>query len=149
MISVKFKKVHPDAVIPYKTHDSDFCYDVVATSKKELGDGRIEYGLGFALQFKGVSKPKSSLIQSFDFRCRSSIHKTGLILSNCIGTGDESYTGEYKAVFYHVIPTLPPYEVGDRILQMCVNTTEKLTFELVDELDETTRGNGGYGSTGK
>ena len=145
---VKFKKLHPDAVIPFKTYERDFCYDVVATSKKDLGDGRIEYGLGFALQFKDVYN-EDGVIYSFDFRARSSIHKTGLILSNCIGTGDESYTGEYKAVFYHVIPTLPAYEVGDKILQMHVNITEKLTFELVEELEKTDRGSNGYGSTDK
>lgn len=145
---VKFKKLHPDAVNPFKTYARDFCYDVVATSKKDLGDGRVEYGLGFALQFKDVCN-EDGVIYSFDFRARSSIHKTGLILSNCIGTGDESYTGEYKAVFYHVIPTLPAYEVGDKILQMHVNITEKLTFELVEELEKTDRGSNGYGSTDK
>jgi dUTP pyrophosphatase len=138
---VKIKLLHPNAQIPKKAIDTDACYDVIATSKKDLGDGRIHYGLGFALEI-----PENTQL---DLRSRSSIHKTGLILSNCIGTGDEEYRGEYQAVFYHVIPTLPPYEVGDRILQIQLKTREDVIFEITNELSDTTRGAKGFGSTGK
>jgi len=137
---IKIKKLHPDAQIPKKVIDTDACYDVVATSKKDFGDGRIHYGLGFAMEIP--------IGTQLDLRPRSSVHKTGLILSNCIGTGDEEYRGEYQAVFYHIIPTLPPYEIGDRILQIQMRTREDVTFEITDELSDTTRGDGGYGSTG-
>jgi dUTP pyrophosphatase len=132
-----------NAVVPLKAHETDACYDVVATSKKNLGDSRIEYGLGIKLQ----PELKEQGIQ-FDFRARSSIHKTGMILSNCIGTGDEGYTGEYKAVFYKIIPTLPDYEVGDKILQMQVTKAIPVNFKIVKELNSTPRGDGGFGSTG-
>src|SRR5690625_1540326 len=138
---VKIKKLHPDFKMPFKKHATDACYDVYATSKEDLGDGRIKYGLGFSAEL-----PEGTRL---DLRSRSSIHKTGLILSNCIGTGDEGYTGEYMAVFYHVIPTLPPYEVGDRILKIHVENVNQIEFEEVNELSQTERGNGGYGSTGK
>lgn len=137
---VKFKKIHPQAKLPYKKHDSDACYDVYCTSIKDLGDGRIEYGLGFALGL-----PERTQL---DLRPRSSIHKTGLLLSNSIGTGDEAYTGEYKAVFYNVLPQLPNYEVGDRILQIQIPGYRHLEFVEVESLDETERGDGGFGSTG-
>lgn len=132
-----------NAKLPVKAHATDACYDVVATSKKDLGDGRIEYGLGIKLQHdcdvrQGIQ---------FDFRARSSIHKTGMILSNCIGTGDEGYTGEYKAVFYKIIPSLPDYEVGDKILQMQITRAIDAEFEIVQSLDETSRGDNGFGST--
>jgi len=138
---VKIKLLHPNAQIPQKAIDTDACYDVIATSKKDLGDGRIHYGLGFALEI-----PEGTQL---DLRSRSSIHKTGLILSNCIGTGDEEYRGEYQAFFYHIIPTLPPYEIGDRILQIQLRTREDVEFEIINELSETERGTGSYGSTGK
>jgi dUTP pyrophosphatase len=141
MKTVKIKLLHPDAQIPRKIIDSDACYDVVAVSKRDLGDGRIHYGLGFALEI-----PENTQL---DLRPRSSIHKTGLILSNCIGTGDEEYRGEYQAFFYHVIPTLPPYNVGDRILQIQVKTREDVIFEITDNLSETDRGPQGFGHTGK
>lgn len=130
------------STIPQKAHTTDACYDVYATSLNDLGDGRIEYGLGIHLQPEYLGQG----IQ-FDFRARSSIHKTGLILSNCIGTGDEGYTGEYKAVFYNVIPSLQNYKVGDRILQMQVTQAIPVDFELVDEFDNTSRGAGGFGSS--
>lgn len=137
---IKFLKLDENAQLPKKNKDTDACYDVVATSKKDYGDGRIEYGLGFALEL-----PKGTQL---DLRARSSIHKTGMILSNCIGTGDEDYRGEYKAVFYHVVKSLPPYEVGDRILQIQLVNRENVNFELVESLSETERGTGGFGSSG-
>lgn len=153
-MNVKIKLLNEKAKIPSKTYENDFCYDVVATSRHNYGDGRIEYGLGFCLQHEKPTHHKDiefhpDTLFSFDFRARSSIHKTGLILSNCVGTGDEAYTVEYKAVFYHVIPSLKPYEVGDRILQIKIGATEKINFIEVEELNETERGDKGYGSTGK
>lgn len=86
----------------------------------------------------------------FSIRPRSSVWKTGMVLSNCIGTIDEGYTGEISAVFYHVMPNMERYHVGDRIAQLHFDRTDKyLDFIEVDELDETERGDGGYGSTGK
>jgi dUTP pyrophosphatase len=72
-----------------------------------------------------------------------------MVLSNCIGTIDESYTGEVSAVFYHIMPNMPKYEVGDRIGQIKIGVTFPIEFVEVDELDKTARGDGGYGSTGR
>lgn len=138
---VKIKFLNSNAKTPKRALENDACYDVVATSKKVLGDGRIQYGIGFALEI-----PENT---QADFRARSSIHKTGLILSNSIGTIDAGYRGEIGAVFYHVIPSLPEYEVGDRILQMQLRTREDVEFVEIDRLSETDRGIGGFGSTGK
>lgn len=140
-MKIKFKALNDLVILPYKNHNNDAAYDVIATSKKDLGDGRIEYGLGFALELPAMTK--------LNLRPRSSIHNTGLILSNCIGLGDEGYRGEYKAVFYHVIPSLPTYEVGDRILQIEIDIRNDLEFEVVKDLTDTPRQLGGFGSTGK
>ena len=82
-----------------------------------------------------------------DLKCRSSVWKTGMSLSNCIGTLDEIYTGEAKAVFYHVMPNMPRYRAGDKLGQLSLSITEPLEFVEVDELDATERGDGGFGST--
>ena len=140
MTNVKIKLIHPDAKIPARAINTDACYDVVAVTKKVLGDGRIHYGLGFSLEI-----PENTQV---DMRARSSIHKTGLILSNCVGTMDEGYRGEYQALFYHVIPTLPEYEIGDRILQLQLRTREDINFIDSEDLSDTIRGIGGYGHTG-
>ncbi len=72
-----------------------------------------------------------------------------MILSNSLGTIDVGYRNEIMAVFYHVIPTLPPYQVGDRIAQIHFDVTEKIHFIPADQLSSTPRGLRGYGSTGK
>lgn len=147
MVNVKFKKMHPNAKMPTKAHNSDFCYDCYAVSREEVSPGVWKYGLGIALQFKqGVSNKFS---KCFTLRPRSSVWKTGMVLSNSIATIDEGYNGEISAVFYHVSKDLPIYEIGDRVVQLHIDSALTINFEEVDELDETDRGDGSYGSTGK
>lgn len=147
---VKVKRLNKNAVIPYKKHYEDFCYDVVATSCEEIAPNVYKYGIG--LSFEIVRDPKlvgSKCRISIDLRPRSSVWKTGMVLSNCEGTVDEIYRGEVYAVFYHVFPDMPKYEVGDRIGQIKLGVTHDFKFVDADELSETERGAGGFGSTGK
>lgn len=172
-MEVKIKKLHKDAVIPFKTYPSDFCYDVVAVSEEEVAPNVWKYGLGFALQIErnyetivnGVGRVNANGITiiddtkldfenspinlSIDIRPRSSIYKTGMILSNSEGTVDENYTNEISAIFYHVMPNLPRYKVGDKIAQMKIGATFPIEFREVEELEERDRGMNGYGSTNK
>lgn len=162
---------------PFKTHEDDFCYDVVATSCEEVAPNIYKYGLGLAFQierndfdlylgkmgeetlsqkddgwiaFDGkLQIIKQPLNLSVDFRPRSSVWQTGMVLSNCTGTIDEGYINEVSAVFYHIMPNMPKYEVGDRIGQIKIGVTLPIEFVEVDELNETSRGMGGFGSTGK
>lgn len=147
-MEVKFKRLHPDARVPQKSHESDFCYDCYAVTEEEIAPNVWRYGLGFALQMNRLN-PYKTVQYSIDGRPRSSVWKTGMILANCTATIDESYTGEIMAVFYHIMPTMPRYKVGDKILQIKLNATESLDFIEVDELTKTERGDGGFGSTGK
>lgn len=166
---IKFQKLNDKAVCPFKTYDKDFCYDVVATSCEEIAPNIYKYGIGLAFQivrdgFKpmfgqrdyvgygfddDLSTELKDVNLSIDFRPRSSVWKTGMVLSNCVGTIDELYRGEVSAVFYHIMPSMPKYEVGDRIGQIKVGATYPIEFVEVDELSDTERGSGGYGSTGK
>ena len=72
-----------------------------------------------------------------------------MVLSNSQGTVDESYTGEISVVFYHVMPDMPRYKVGEKLCQICLERTEALDFVEVTELRKTVRGDRGYGHTGK
>lgn len=174
-MEVKIKKLHPEAVIPYKIYPSDFCYDVVAVSEEEVAPNVWKYGLGLAFQIERGNEvliqdkgfgyvgaktkeitfntefdiKKSPINLSIDFRPRSSVWKTGMVLSNCEGTIDEGYVNEVSAVFYHVMPNMPRYKVGDRIGQIKIGVTFPINFVEVDELKETDRGMNGWGSTGK
>ena len=164
---VKIKKTHPEAVVPYKTHEEDFCYDCVAVSEEEIAPNVWKYGIGLAFQIERNREIIGSELFSelgvdycFDFRLsdinlsidarpRSSVWKTGMVLSNCEGTIDELFTGQVSAVFYHIMPNMPRYKVGDRICQIKLGFTLPMDFVEVEELNETSRGDGGYGSTGR
>lgn len=146
-MQVKVKKLNEKAVLPFKAHESDFCYDVVATSCEEIASNVYRYGTGLAMQI--VREENEDTVLGITARPRSSVWKTGMVLSNCVGTIDEGYTGEIMAVFYHVMPEMPKYNVGDKIFQMHIDITTPMQFIEVEELSETDRGDGGYGSTGK
>ena len=167
-MKVKLKKLDDNAKLPYKAKDGDFCYDVWAVSEEEIAPDVWRYGLGFKYEIersnvelenydKDASKngftlnlENSSICIDIDFRPRSSIWKTGMVLSNSEGTLDEFYRGEAMAVFYHIKKDMPRYKVGDRIGQVKLGLTIPLEFEWVDEINENTeRGAGGFGSTGK
>lgn len=145
---IRYKKLNELAVPPFKTHEEDFCYDVVAVSEEEIAPNVWKYGTGLAFDPTIGSLPEH-IRTSIDLRPRSSVWKTGMVLSNCIGTIDEDYRGDVSAVFYHVIPSMPRYRVGDKIGQIHLNQTINLQFELAEELSTTDRGEGGYGSTGR
>lgn len=169
---VKTLKFHPDARIPEKAYDKDFCYDVYAVSEEELAPGVYKYGIGLGFQIERGSEllwigkrydcmsawsdptvkfdmAGSPLNLSIDFRPRSSVWKTGMVLSNCTGTVDEGYINEISAVFYHVLPSMPRYKVGDKIGQIKIGVTFPIEFREVEELEPTERGLRGYGSSGK
>lgn len=147
-MKVRFKRLHKDAVVPYKTHGNDFCYDCVATSMKEEAPNVWRYGLGFAIQAERDTEHPFELI-SFDIRPRSSVWKTGMVLSNSEGTVDEGYIGEVSVVFYHVMTDMPKYKVGDRVCQLKIGFSEDLEFVEADGLENTERGEGREGSTGR
>ena len=62
---------------------------------------------------------------------------------------DNVQRGEMSAVFYHVFSDMPRYRVGDRIGQIKLGMALPMGFEVVDTLDDTERGERGYGSTGR
>lgn len=170
-MKVKVKKLNDDAVIPFKTHKEDFCYDCVATSCEEIAPNVYKYGLGLAFEIerkveylgkayiheedklpessKCLGLTDSPLNLSLDFRPRSSVYKTGMVLANCCGTVDELYRGEVFAIFYHVMPNMMRYEVGDKIIQCKLGITLPIEFIETKELSKTKRDVGGFGSTGK
>ena len=148
-MKVKVKKLNEKAVIPFKTYEKDFCYDVVAVSEEEIAPNVWKYGIGLAFQIDRDSLFGNRYLNlSIDLRPRSSVWKTGMVFSNCEGTIDELYTGEVSAVFYHVFPNMERYKVGQRIGQIKIGITTPIEFVVVDELDETERNSGSYGSTG-
>lgn len=158
-MNINIKRFSELAKIPTQAHSDDFAYDIYATSVEKVGDNIYKYGIGWGMQMA----PDDPSVTEREFLTdvlknglmgirivpRSSIWKTGMVLSNSEGVIDAGYTGEIKAVFYKVIPDGNPYEVGDRIGQMYIMTRMPTSFTEVDELVSTDRGDGGFGSSGK
>jgi dUTP pyrophosphatase len=80
---------------------------------------------------------------------RSSIAKTPLRLSNSIGLIDGGYRGEIMAAVDNIKTEDYTVEPGQRLFQLVAMDGSPIHFELVDELSDTSRGSGGFGSTGK
>ncbi len=135
------KVLRNGAKLPYKAHEQDACFDVYAESRTLLDDGTIRYGTGLFVEL-----PEDTYL---DFRPRSSIYKTTMILSNSCGTIDQPYRGEIMANFYQLDEDAPMYKIGDRIGQVKLEKVLPTKWEYVDQLTTTKRGAGGFGSTGK
>ena len=86
---------------------------------------------------------------SFYMYPRSSIVKTPLRLANSVGIIDRDYRGNLMGCFDNISDEEYVIKKGTRLLQICAPNLEPITFELVEKLSETSRGTGGFGSTGK
>jgi dUTP pyrophosphatase len=81
---------------------------------------------------------------------RSSMSKTGLMLLNSVGVIDKSYRGELIAALWNTTEKEVVVEQGQRLVQLVSRTMESFqTSKVVQQLDSTERGEGGFGSTGK
>ncbi len=144
-MELKFKKTHPDAVTPTKAHDTDAGFDLTAVSLEYNNELDIfEYDTGIAVEI-----PPGYV--GF-LTCRGSVSKTGFHLCNGVGTVDSPYRGSIRARFYkRMIPGMrsQPYKVGDKIGQLIILELPKFELREVEELSDSSRGEGRFGSTGK
>jgi len=138
-MEIKIKKLHPDSIIPKYAKPGDAGMDLTAINVT-TDYGCLTYHTGLAVEI-----PRWHVGLLFP---RSSVYKGRQILTNCVGVIDSGYRGEIM-LKYTLSPTGNDYEIGDRIGQLIIMPYPKIDFVEVDELTETDRGVGGYGSTGK
>jgi dUTP pyrophosphatase len=139
------KRLHPDAVIPRYANDGDAGCDLVAVESRTLraGGGRALIATGLAVAIPeghgGFVLPRSGLASRHGVTCANS---PGLI--------DPGYRGEVKVALVNLDPE-QDYEIqkGDRIAQLVVIALTPSEFSLVEELPPASRGDGGFGSTGR
>lgn len=141
-MKVKVKKLNPDAVVPKYGTNFAAGADLTATSMK-VTDRYISYGVGLAFEL-----PPGHCAFLFQ---RSSVSNMDLTLANAVGLLDEDFRGEVSFRFRTTNNSLGAkyYQIGDRIGQIVVVPYSQLTFEVVEELSESIRNDGGYGSTGQ
>jgi dUTP pyrophosphatase len=138
-MKIKIKRLHPNAVLPKYAKAGDAGMDLTAVSLELINTDYIKYNFGLSFEipdgFVGFIFP------------RSSCYKQLQVLSNCVGVVDSGYRGEVSAVM--IGTTDKSYKVGDRVAQLIVMPIPYVQFDEVNELSDTERGAGGYGSTGK
>ncbi|MET8775160.1 dUTP diphosphatase [Nocardia sp. NPDC004654] len=136
-------RLDPGIPVPTRAHAGDAGVDLCTTEDVILEPGeRVLVGTGVAVALPvgtvGLIHPRSGLAA-----------KTGLSVVNTPGTVDAGYRGEIKVCLINHDPrTRIELRRGDRIAQLLVQRVELVDFVEVDQLDDTTRGAGGYGSSG-
>lgn len=137
---VKWNKTRKDAVAPSKAHASDSGYDLVLLEKvKTVGDVEF-YDTGIK-----VTPPYGWY---FNLVPRSSISKTGYMLVNSVGVIDRTYTGSILVPLRKINKDAPDIELPCRLMQIVPAPIVHFQFVKVDDLEASTRGEGGFGSTG-
>ena len=138
-ISIKIKLLNPH-VMPKKAFTTDAGWDIFATCSQILAPGEcaaIPVGISVAIP------PGYCIVLK---------ERSGLALKNSLRIGggviDSSYRGEIKAIVHNLSPNMFQITEGMKIAQKLVLPVPEVTFVPVDNLDETARGDGGFGSSG-
>jgi dUTP pyrophosphatase len=141
-MTLRFKKLDPDAMLPAYAHESDAGMDVRSIESLTIPPMRralVHTGLVMMLPpgYEAQVRPRSGLAL-----------KSGVTVLNTPGTIDAGYRGEVGVILANFGEE--PFEVrkGDKIAQLVVAPVTKAVVEEAYELDETDRGAGGFGSTG-
>lgn len=149
MIDVKIKLVEPFATMPTKAHNTDACFDLYAPTGARKGDffwvpahGSVMVDLGFATEI-----PEGYFAAVFPRSGTAS--KKHLRNSNCVGVIDAGYRGTWKVSLHNDSDQDQMVTYGDRIAQFCILPVLETNLSLVDSLEDTERGEGGFGSSGQ
>tara|TARA_R100001594_G_scaffold107519_1_gene142129 strand:- start:722 stop:1156 length:435 start_codon:yes stop_codon:yes gene_type:complete len=140
---VKVKRLHEKAVIPSYAKHGDAAMDLYATSVDYDDYGNLVCYTGLAMEI-----PEGHVGLLFP---RSSISKTALTLRNSVGVVDSGYRGEVMLKFDRedrLVTDDCLYHAGDRVGQIMIMPYPQVQFEESEELSNTERGTGGFGSTG-
>ena len=139
---IKIHRLHPDARMPKYEHEGDSgadLFSVIDYVLKPMERYPVPTGLtveipkGYEIQVR----PKSGLALNH-----------GITLLNTPGTVDSGYRGEIKVILINLGNTDYPIKKGQKIAQMVVMPVIQAEFKEVDELSDSSRGEGGFGSTG-
>lgn len=144
-MKLKVKKLKPSAIIPTYGSSGAACFDLYSAENYVVESGdtiRVSTGLAFEVPegFELQVRPRSGISS-----------KTKIRISNSPGCVDSDFRGEVLVIIDNIGRTLyDNYSIkaGDRIAQACVVPVTRVEFEEVENISETVRGTGGFGSTG-
>ena len=141
-MTLRFKKVHPDAVLPSYAHPSDAGMDVRSVEDVTLAPGKralVHTGLVMLLppMYEAQVRPRSGLAL-----------KSGVTVLNTPGTIDSGYRGEVGVILSNLGDSEFQVRKGDKVAQLVIAPVTQPQIVETTEVDETDRGAGGFGSTG-
>ena len=142
-VTITIKRLDPDLPLPAYAHQGDAGLDLYAAEGRSLAPlerALIPTGIAIAIPegHAGFVQPRSGLAL-----------KRGLSLVNTPGLIDSHYRGEIKVIAINLDPTEPlAISRGEKIAQLVIQRVEHATLIEVEDLDETARGDQGFGSTG-
>lgn len=144
-MKIQIKKLRENATLPTRGSAAAAGYDLYACLENEvqIAPGKTEkIGTGLA-----IAVPEGYFGAIF---ARSGLAtKEGLRPANCVGVADADYRGEYIVALHNDSDVTRTVTPGERIAQLVLMPFLSVEFEEAESLDETTRGAGGFGSTGK
>ncbi len=143
---LKIKKLNDNAIIPKSATMGSAGMDLYACIQKDiiLNPGErviVPTGIAIALE--------SNVYVAYIYARSGLAVKNGVTLSNCVGVIDSDYRGEIKVGLINLSDKQYTIANGERIAQMVISPVIIPSVHEVDELDETERNDGGFGSTGK
>ena len=142
-VRVSVLRLDPELPLPAYAHPGDAGADLYAREDVTLEPGErrlVPTGIALALPegYVALVHPRSGLA-----------HRSGLSIVNAPGTIDAGYRGEVQVCLVNLDPATPiELRRGDRIAQLVIQQFETASFADVDDLPDSARGAGGYGSTG-
>ena len=136
---MKLKSFHPNFRMPARGSETAGAFDIFMPTHGQVSAEPKKFNLGFATEI-----PPGYVAQLLP---RSGVGSKGLRVVNTIGVIDADYRGEWMAVLENPLGTTSWFE-GDRILQFLLVPVGTPQLVLVDSLEETQRGSGGFGSSG-
>jgi dUTP pyrophosphatase len=142
-VDIQVKLLHPDARLPHRAHPGDAGSDLYSVEEVVIPPGeRRGVGTGIALAippgYGGFVQPRSGLA-----------FKHGIMLTNSPGLIDAGYRGELRVSMYNSGAEPFTVGIGERIAQLVVQRVEEPGFLPVEVLGDTSRGEGGFGSSGR
>ena len=143
MVQIRIKKLKQDALMPKKAYEYDAAFDLHSAEEVMLCAGeRRMVGTGIAIEmpqnYHAEIRPRSGLAA-----------KHGITVLNAPGTIDSGYRGEVQVILINLGKEDFLIAKGERIAQMLFSKVDAISFEEVDELTESARGAGGFGSSGR
>lgn len=140
-VFVKIKRCHPAASVPRYQHSGDAGFDFHLVEEVQLEPDEIKLvrtGLCFQIPY-GFE---------LQVRSRSGLSKKGVVVANSPGTVDAGFRDEVCILLHNRSKVVQFFELGSRVAQGVVAPVVKAEFEEVSELSQSSRGLGGFGSTG-